>query len=64
MYTKVPKMMTFGTLALRIHVWTFSPKGTKPNDKTVSLYSLSLYNLGQNKSLSMNNSNEKAWEYF
>ena len=29
----------------------------KPNDETVSEYSLPLYNLGQNKSFSMNYSN-------
>ena len=54
MYTKVPKMMTFSALALWILVQTISAKGIKPNNETVSLYSLPLYNLEQNKSLSMN----------
>ena len=31
-----------------------SAKGMKPNDKTVSVYWLPLYNLEQNKSFSMN----------
>ena len=56
MYTKVPKMMAFGALALQIHVWMISAKGIKLNDKTVSVYSLPLYNLEQNKSFSRNNS--------
>ena len=50
MYTKVPKMTTFGVLAIMIHVWMISAKGIKLNDKTVSVYSLSLYNFDQNKS--------------
>ena len=55
MYTEVPKMMTFSTLALQIHVWTISAKGIKPNNETVSVYSLPLYNLQQNKSFSIHN---------
>ena len=39
MYTKVPQMMTSGTLALEIHVWMISTKGIKPNNKAVSVYS-------------------------
>ena len=56
MYTKVLQMMTFGTLALQIYVYMISVKGIKPNDETVSVCSLSLYNFDQNKSFNINNS--------
>ena len=56
MYTQVQKDMTFGTLALQVYTWMTSSKGIKPNDETVSVYSLSLYNLEQNKIFSITNS--------
>ena len=31
-----------------IHIWMISAKGIKPNDKTLPMYSLSLYNFDQN----------------
>ena len=48
--------MTFDALALEMHVWKTIAKGIKPNYETVSVYSLPLYNLEQNKIFSMNNS--------
>ena len=51
MYIKVLKMMAFGTLVLQVHVWMISAKGMKHNDKQVSVHSLPLHNLEQNRSL-------------
>ena len=56
MYIKVPKIKTYSTLALWIHVLTISDQRIKPNNETMLVYSLPLYNLEQNKSFNMTNS--------
>ena len=55
MYTKVPKMVTFSALTLWTHVQMTSTKGIKPNDETVPMYSLPLYNFDQNISVKIQN---------
>ena len=54
-------MMSFSALALMIDAWMISAKGIKPNDKTVSVYSLSMYNFDQNKSF--NKEYSIGWTY-
>ena len=44
-------MMTLCTMALLIRVWTICIKGEKSNDETMSVNSLPLQNLDQNKDL-------------
>ena len=56
MYTEVVENDDF-----KIRVWMISAKAIKPNNETMSVYSLTLYNFEKNKSFSMNNS--IGWSY-